>query len=204
MTDSNTWQPDESEANSRWRRVLPQPKVRQFRWRHLIVGSVALAIGLTMLGLAIRQARQDQRIVQELNQFGPSCSYSNGWTFFDSATHRVVVLRFEFGDKLSDDDLVNLEGLTHLRSLDLAGSQVTDAGLVHLQAMTDLHHLDLDNTRITDAGVEHLRMLKQLESLSVKNTPISEGGVKTLETALPSCTVFHDVPFLPGIGRITD
>jgi hypothetical protein len=58
--------------------------------------------------------------------------------------------------KFADDDLVHLEPLTGLRSLNLAGNRVTDHGLAHLAALKNLEYLNLDETAVTAAGAQAL------------------------------------------------
>jgi len=88
----------------------------------------------------------------------------------DSPTRPVisVSLSFRGGFMLADADLLCLKGLASLRTLSLAGQvYVTDAGLEHLRGLTSLKALDLRGTRVTDEGI------------------------KTLQQALPDCTIRH-------------
>jgi hypothetical protein len=61
------------------------------------------------------------------------------------------------GNGLSDAGLEHLEGLTHLKSLDLKRWQITDAGLEHLKGLTSLEGLDLAHTQVTDVGFTGVR-----------------------------------------------
>ena len=52
--------------------------------------------------------------------------------------------------------LVNLRGLTQLKTLWLAYVPVTDSDLSHLKALSSLEGLEMARCRIKDAGVIHL------------------------------------------------
>ena len=51
---------------------------------------------------------------------------------------------------ITDDLLVQLEGLTQLQVLALGGNHITDAGLKPLRGLTQLRELHLQGTRTTD------------------------------------------------------
>ena len=57
--------------------------------------------------------------------------------------------------KITNEDLINLQGLKNLESLELSYAKITDAGLVYLQELKNLRHLFLP--RISDDGSEKLR-----------------------------------------------
>ncbi|MFZ4789494.1 MAG: protein kinase domain-containing protein [Candidatus Competibacteraceae bacterium] len=69
--------------------------------------------------------------------------------------------------ELTDADLIYLQNLPHLKSLDLQCCEsLTDTGFVHLRDLTNLQSLDLgDCKNLTDAGLAHLRNLTNLQSL---------------------------------------
>ena len=103
---------------------------------------------------------------------------------------------------IGDIDLVNLTGLTELRTLDLTDSLITGDGLSHLrqskkleslvlqnsgkctsQAMPyvamfrELKHLNLSATATKGRGLEHLAGLTKLESLNLLGVPLSSKSV---------------------------
>ena len=53
--------------------------------------------------------------------------------------------------------MAQLQPLSQLRILSLAGTQVTDAGLQHLAALRSLRQVFLYPSKVTDAGVEQLK-----------------------------------------------
>jgi len=65
--------------------------------------------------------------------------------------------------KITDADLVHLEAMPELETLEIAGGKITDAGLVHLRRLIGLKRLYLRDLPISDAALEHLRGLKDLE-----------------------------------------
>ncbi|HEX7446207.1 MAG TPA: hypothetical protein VF306_01610 [Pirellulales bacterium] len=65
----------------------------------------------------------------------------------------------------TDDDLICLRPLTHLKHLDLRRTRVTDAGLRHLVGLDELEDLRLSNTAVTDRGLAYLAELPSLRRL---------------------------------------
>jgi internalin A len=107
--------------------------------------------------------------------------------------------------KVTDDDLKVVEGLSSLRRLNLNWTQigdaglehikgittleslylercanVTDPGLAHLNGLTNLTHLDIPQTSVTNAGIVHLKNLTKLQSLDLTGIPVSDEGAKHL------------------------
>ncbi len=84
--------------------------------------------------------------------------------------------------KVTDADLVHLDGLTQLKSLDLSQTKVTDAGLLHLKGLPHLLDLKLDLTpKITDAGLVHLKELTELQKLDLWFTNVTDAGLVHLK-----------------------
>ena len=88
---------------------------------------------------------------------------------------------------LADADLVHIKGLTGLESLSLAGTcmgpcPLKGEGLVNLQGMTKLRSLRLDITSITDDNLAHLKSLKTLEKLRIhRNWQLTGAGLVHIE-----------------------
>jgi len=53
--------------------------------------------------------------------------------------------------------LDNLNGLSHLKKLDLGLTPATDADLQHLKGLSQLKQVNLYGTRVTDAGIKDLQ-----------------------------------------------
>ena len=105
--------------------------------------------------------------------------------------------------RLTNDDLVHLQGLTNLKTLFLSDrisdtgvahlkeltnlqwlrlpKQVSDAGLVHLVGLTKLQLLALNGTKITDAGLANLKELTKLRHLDLRGTQITDAGLVHLK-----------------------
>ncbi len=122
---------------------------------------------------------------------------------------KISAIRLTSTDKITDDDLVRLAGLTKLNNLFLARIPVGDAGLKHLanlksleslylpqtkvgdaglanlKGVTGLVNLYLDETKVTDAGLEHLKGMTGLKVLYLRHTPITDAGLKHL-AAMPN------------------
>lgn len=107
--------------------------------------------------------------------------------------------------KITDDGLMQLQGLNALQSVSIEGSRIGDNGLAHLQVLPALRYLHLTGTQVTsagliilqnfpalrncklwytdligDAGIAHLGRLTKLEQLSLTGTKISDAGLSHL------------------------
>ena len=81
----------------------------------------------------------------------------------------------------TDAGLVYVQGLIHVRELDLYRTKVTDAGMVHLKGLTKLEKLYLTDTKVTDAGLRNLANLKQLTLVGLSGTNITDAGLESLK-----------------------
>ncbi len=82
--------------------------------------------------------------------------------------------------RVEGDGLRHISGLKHLETLDLRGLPITDEHGVHLRSLTSLKRLELRATRIGDAGLRHLEGLTQLEYLDLGETRITDAGLQHL------------------------
>jgi hypothetical protein len=71
---------------------------------------------------------------------------------------------------LMEEELAHIKVLTSLRSLDLYGSSVEDAGLVQLKNLAGLQVLRLGLTDVTEAGLSHLQGLSRLRELNLTHS----------------------------------
>ena len=81
----------------------------------------------------------------------------------------------------TDDNLVNLKGLTKLTYLNVHSDEITDVGLACLKALTKLQSLDISYTEITDAGLENLKGLKNLNALYLSPATVTDAGLVRLK-----------------------
>ncbi|MGO8745453.1 MAG: hypothetical protein ACLQNE_05640 [Thermoguttaceae bacterium] len=79
-----------------------------------------------------------------------------------------------------DSDLEPLEAATSLEKLNLDHSLVTDDGLVYLRGLSHLKHLSLSRTRISNKGLGNIVKLP-LEYLRLDETPIGDAGLEQIE-----------------------
>ncbi len=103
-------------------------------------------------------------------------------------THGVLAVTLA-GTEIQDQDLASLQGLPHLKELDLAHTGITDAGLEQLAEFAALEELDLAGTGVTDAGLVHLEELPQLSRLGVQGTQTTEVGLSELAAAIPGLVI---------------
>ena len=138
--------------------------------------------------------RQQEGIIARLEPFAPIVRYVGD-----------DVAALEFSERLADDDLQPIKGLTNLTELSLSNqSMVTDAGLMHLKGLKKLKRLNVRSIlgpdiglerlnelvavrtrspgpKITDAGLEHLKGLPSLEYLNLEGTRVTDAGLRHLK-----------------------
>jgi predicted Zn finger-like uncharacterized protein len=83
--------------------------------------------------------------------------------------------------EIGDADLVSLQRLKSLNSLDLSGVPITGSGLSNLKPLTNLKDLKLSSARVTDGGLTGLSVLVGLEKLRLDDTKISGEGLGCLK-----------------------
>jgi hypothetical protein len=217
-------EPSKAETPNRKRRWF------QFSLRTLLIFMMVCALAAGWLGRKIEQKRKEREAVESIVKLGGSVAYDYelvksakptgpdwlrnllGENFFCEAV--VVSLSdgaFIVSDAelvslnalpqlqtldlsyalVTDAGLVHLKGLTHLQDLNLNGSKVGDAGLVYLKGLEQLRVLSLSGTKISGAGLVNLKGLNQLQRLFLQNTKVTDAGVKDLQKALPDCKIFH-------------
>lgn len=81
----------------------------------------------------------------------------------------------------TDDDLVQLSGLSRLRFLSLFETSVTDAGLARLAPLSRLQRLQLSGYRICGAGMAPLASLPRLAVLDFRGSGVTDTGLAGLE-----------------------
>jgi hypothetical protein len=201
-------------------------------WRTLI--AVVLLIVVYVVFLVWMPYQREQRIVRVIEGLGGQVGYrydGPAWVpkavrtqvpaynrvisvdlhyvpprqFYIGREFRDAGLTAPSGAHLSDKAIAQLEGLTHLQSLNLnrqffvtdagveslrrltalqdlqlAATQVGDKGTTHLRGLVNLTNLDLSGTLITDAGLQNLTDLVHLTSLDLNHTKVTGSGMQSL------------------------
>jgi beta-lactamase regulating signal transducer with metallopeptidase domain/Leucine-rich repeat (LRR) protein len=134
------------------------------------------------VGRTAKPNDEEAKVIAEIKELG-------GTVIFDENKPDRPVISVDFerapmGKKITDAVLASLEGLTQLRTLNLASpfnAEYTESGLKHLASLTKLQSLSLQGKKITDAGVKHLKGLSQLKSLRLMGCRITDAGLANLE-----------------------
>jgi hypothetical protein len=100
----------------------------------------------------------------------------------------VVSVSLEYNRQLTDDDLVPVSRLDHLRRLDLDLTAITDKGLEHLGTLPRLESLDIGSTEIGSEGLAYLDGAPDLVSLGLSFTMIDDEGIAHLVATHPRLT----------------
>ncbi len=175
----------------------PRPKRRclQFSLKALLLAMAILSLLLGMLGRRLQQARAEQQAALEIQKLGGKVHFhwrldeAIGWNFGE--THgssswvlpgdgyvHAVYFQLADAERVTNEALVHLKPLVHLRILVLSQTKITDAGLKHLAGLTQLEHLSLRRTAITGSGLEHLKGFKNLQRLDLDYTKFDDAGLR--------------------------
>ncbi len=169
----------------------------QFSLQSLFVLVVVVAIPCSWLPFRLREVERQRAAAAAIEKLGGRVEWVStaskhpawlrdllGIDSLDSV--HSVDLAFTY---LTDARMKQLTALRQLRKLRLDHTNVIDADLEHLKGLTQLQTLNLLSTGVTDAGLEHLKGLKQLWWLWLFDTKVTYEGVKRLQQALPQCTL---------------
>jgi hypothetical protein len=78
------------------------------------------------------------------------------------------------------DGLQHIAALTGLRELNLTLTPMTDEGLPHLAGLTELRKLGLASTQCNGTGFVHLKSLRNLEDVNFHFTPLNDAGLQAI------------------------
>ena len=88
---------------------------------------------------------------------------------------------------ITDNSLIDLPQLPHLKILDISGTQITGVGLAHLaQTCPNLKKLHANGCPITDEKLKELPQLISLETLNIADVKITGEGLAHLARAYPN------------------
>ena len=181
--------------------------------RHFMLAFATLAL----VGISTLFWPMDERIpARRLTEAGARLCYAH-----DETVLIGVILE---GEKIRDDQVLDVARVTSLQRLSLADSRVTRSGIQALRSLDQLTNLNLSRTRYTidaidaicalsnlkelkldgcdwieDQHLAKLASLRQLEVIGLAETSISMAGLKQLR-ALPKLKFLN----LDGCSQITD
>jgi hypothetical protein len=81
---------------------------------------------------------------------------------------------------VAGEGLRHIAALTRLRELNLTLTPVADDGLKHLAGLTELRSLGLASTQCTGTGFSHLKALRKLENVNFHFTPLNDAGLQAI------------------------
>lgn len=210
-----------------------RPSERSFVWQMAACGAFILVASVLIAGWFHRQwarARQEAAAARALAAHGAE-------VFLDemSLVSRVTGTPWRpplvmFHDAaVTDSQLVSLEMLPNVASVQVDSNLVTDEGMKTLGRLTNLDSLIVREAAITDTGVSHLRGLERLTYLNLERcaditdtgmayiatlpnlrlldirgcTGLTERGVARLRRALPNATIVWREEEAPGLRGLT-
>jgi len=92
------------------------------------------------------------------------------------------------GMSLSHDEVVEIGGLEHLKTVVFYQTNIKDADLTELKRCGELAHLNLTDTEITDAAIDTILELKSLKTVCLGNVKVTPEAVARLKQANRSRT----------------
>ncbi|QDV17724.1 Leucine Rich repeats (2 copies) [Gimesia panareensis] len=142
--------------------------------------SVALLTTLSLTQIAVVSAA-DKKKDPAVEQAKSKVRAAGGSVLELAQNDDRLEVAFHLSDqKVTDETLKSLAGLSKVASLNLRGTDVTSAGLAHLKNLKDLTHLHLEKTKVDDAGMKQLQALPNLEYLNLYGTAVTDAGVAQL------------------------
>jgi eukaryotic-like serine/threonine-protein kinase len=177
---------------------------------------LVVAIGMSFVAVTIREARRQKRVAKALEDALVLTESEVTWLGKMLGDYSLVNVTEAYvipGVHVTDDMLLQIGSLSHLRVLFLDNTSVTDASLSHLKGLSQLEGLGLSSPgitddglkylqelrhlkelrfvcpKVTDAGLMHLRGLRQLRTLSFEDVKVNGDTMKTLQEALPNCKI---------------
>jgi hypothetical protein len=115
-----------------------------------LIGAWSWPAVLTLVGLIVgcgtSLTPEQTAAISKLQSLGGQVNFNHGGY--------EVSLR---GTQTEDRDLVHLQKIPNLKTLDLQATRITDAGLAYLEPIQTLEYVVLSRTAVTDAGVENLK-----------------------------------------------
>lgn len=174
--------------------ATPKRRWFQFSLRALMICITVGSIGLGWTMYRWRRQQEEQRkAVAAVMKLGGSASFSfsNGSFLTLLLERRNAENDFMLMEKsIRDDDLKIFASAEMTKGLYLFRNEITDEGLVHLKNLRHLRFLDLrHNKEISDEGLQHLEGLHEMEQLILIGTKVTPAGVNRLQQKLPNAKI---------------
>lgn len=203
---------------------LPRPRWWQCDRKTLLVALLLMVAGVGWITYQIVVTHDQRFAVMELEKIGAEIYYDFQW---DENNQWVGIVkpgpvqklfgnvRAVIGNRIeiTDDDLIHLNALPKLETLDLTETAITGSGFVDVNELkylrglylegtgtnddaleqvarfTNVKDLILSHTPISDVGLEHLTRLNHLESVRLIATNTTADGIGKLKKTFPNCKV---------------
>src|SRR5258708_2440062 len=163
----------------------------QFNLKSLLILVLVVALPCSWLAWKMDRKRRERAAVSEIKKLGGFvvCDYQDysneppgpawiraiaGDDFFANVDFAVLRCRSK------TDDFANLDALTKLRGLDVAGPAITDGFVYRLTHFHSLEKLTLWNTTITATGLRHLGELPKLNWLILDDGTFTDQSLLNL------------------------
>lgn len=141
--------------------------------KHAVIAFVGLAVPVLAQGLSL--AAEDGPVAEQiakLKKLGARITLDSD----------KKVIGVNLGERrVMDADLVHLQGLNHLRELDLTRTQVTSKGLKNIKNITSLKKLYLTDTKVDSSGLVNLKGMKALEVVGLSGTKVNDAALDQLQ-----------------------
>lgn len=171
----------------------------QFSLRMLLVVVTLFALLCSYFAVVRERVRKKREAVEAIGKLGGAVIYDFEQdaknTSFDPPippAPDILIRKFgidffadaaevKFGQqKIRDQDLQWLRGMTKLNHLQIASGDITDAGISNIAGLTRIENLYLEGTSITDQGLKYLEGFSNLRYFVLSRTGITGVGFKYL------------------------
>jgi hypothetical protein len=158
----------------------------RFSLRTLLVFVTIASAGFGWFGMKVRQARRQRAAVEAIEKL-------NGYVMYDFQTNPYDFHASPPGPdwlhKVLGVDFLASVTFVSLKSHGPDRAHVTDGDLVPLQDLGEIRTIQLDWTEISDAGLLHLKGLTQMKMLSIRDTRVTATGCQKLWNSLPNLKI---------------
>ncbi len=137
--------------------------------RGMLVITTLLAVGVALVGVKVKRAREERDIAREIVRSGGRVQRQ---------CYGMDVSAFP--DRTWFERMLDLDLEARVVSASLVGPGVTDELLARLAGLSDLRHLRVHYTSATGAGLEALALLPNLTNIEISEPPVDGDGISAL------------------------